>query len=235
MGYFVDGNWVVDEDGKLCFFKDKNTTGIITNTLMINSSVSEFRFKFKIDKTELPEKTKLYKRRTTAEALVFLFGNRHYDVNTFSPSSTVMDAMGIGLVFIRPTGKEKQLVYLKEYHTSSNLVNLQGAYKDKYYKKYSCEIEYMNKDIDLKANFDFNENLANFYINNELCFSYVINRNVFIEEKISYSFFGYAQAKDPIKIAFDEISVKKMMARGVKKQKDNFHSSPQNVIDVFYL
>lgn len=232
LGYFVDGGWVLDENSKLCFFKDSNQTGIITNTLMVNSSHSEFNFKFNIETTELPEKSKKYKRRTSAEAFVFLFGPRLYDVNTFSKSSTVMDAMGVGLVFTRPKAKDKQLVFLKEYHTSSNLINIQSSYKEKYFKKYSCEVDYMNKTTKLKVDFDFTQGLATFYINDQLCFSYVLNRDVFVEEKISYTFFGYSQAKNPVKIAFDDIMVRKLMAKGSKRAKNTFHSSPKTVIEV---
>lgn len=202
---------------------------------MVNSSRSEFNFKFSVQENKLPEKAKIYKKRTSGETFVFLFGPRLYDVNTFSKTSTVMDAMGIGLVFTRPKSKDKQLVFLKEYHTSSNLVNIQSSYKEKYYKKYSCEIEYLNKNIKLKADFDFAQNLASFYIDEKLCFSYIINRNVFVEEKISYTFFGYSQSKNPVKISFDDIMVRKLMVKGAKRAKDSFHSSPKNVIEVFYM
>ena len=66
----------MDKKGRLSFFEKNNFSGIITNTLMINSSRIKFTFKFFVESIKLPEKTKTYKRRTKSEAFTFLFGPR---------------------------------------------------------------------------------------------------------------------------------------------------------------
>lgn len=202
---------------------------------MINSRRIKFTFKFKVEPIKMKKGVKKYKRRTTAETLIFLLGPRLYDINTFNAPSTVMDSMGIGLVFMRPKDNNKGKVYLKEYHTSNELYNLQAAYNEKYFTKYICDFQYLNKDVSLNIDFNFKTGTASFYLNDKLCFDYVINRNVFVEEKLSYTFYGYSVSKDPVSIAFKDIMVRKLMEKGLKRRKDSFHSSAKSVIDVNYF
>lgn len=199
---------------------------------MINSRRIKFSFKFFTEKTTLPEKTKIYKRRTRSEAFSFIFGPRLYDINTFNKPSTVLDAMGVGVIFKRDSKSGAQKMFLKEFHTTSGLYNLQGAYREKPQKKYSCDIKYMDKSTTLTVDFNFKTGMAAFSVDNLLCFNYIINRGVFPEEKLSFSFFGYAVGKNNVKVAFEDILVRKLVEKGLKKKKSSsFHASPKTVID----
>ena len=200
---------------------------------MINSSRTKFTFKFTVEPTELKKKPKIYKRRTKNEAFAFMFGERLYDINTYNKPSTVMDAFGIGLIFTRPKGSPIGKVFLKEFHNTSAMYNLQAAYKEKINKAWTCDYDYMEKLTVLVVDFDFKGGMASFYLNDKLCFNYIINRNQFPEEKLSYSFFGYSLGKSPIRIGFEDVIVKKLMRKNLNKKKDmSFHASPKNVIDV---
>lgn len=199
---------------------------------MINSRRIKFSFKFFVENAELPKKTKTYKRRTRAEAFSFVFGPRLYDINTFNKPSTVLDAMGVGVVFTRNPKSNSQRMFLKEFHTTSGLYNLQASYRENPERKYSCEVSYMNKSTTLTVDFNFKTGMAAFSVDNVLCFNYIINRGVFPEEKLSYSFFGYSVGKKNIKVAFEDILVRKLVEKGLKKRKSSsFHASPKNVID----
>lgn len=199
---------------------------------MINSKRIKFTFKFSVEDVELPEKTKAYKRRTKTESFAFVFGPRLYDINTYNKPSTVMDAMGVGLMFKREKKTKRGVVFLKEFHTTSGLYNLQALHREKYRAKYSCDVDYMNKTTNLTVDFNFKSGMAGVYINNDLCFNYIINREVFPEEKLSYSFFGYSIKKKAVKIAFEDILVRKLIDKSLsKKKKSSFHASPKNVID----
>ena len=222
----------MDKKGRLSFFEKKNFSGIITNTLMINSRRIKFTFKFFVESIKLPEKTKTYKRRTRSEAFTFVFGPRLYDINTYNKPSTVLDAMGVGVIFRRDSKTNRQTMFLKEFHTTSGLYNLQGAYREKIQNKYACEVNYMDNSTTLTVDFNFKTGMAAFMVNNSLCFNYIINRGVFPEEKLSYSFFGYSVAKNAVKVAFEDILVRKLIEKGLnKKKKTSFHASPQTVID----
>ena len=199
---------------------------------MINSRRIKITYKFSVENVTLPKKTKTYKRRTPFETFTFIFGPRLYDINTFNKPSTVVDAMGIGLIFRRNKKNKKQMMFLKEFHTSSGLYNLQAAYREKVPSKYSCEVNYINNSTNLTVDFNFKTGMAGVFINNILCFNYIINRGVFPEEKLSYSFFGYSIAKNSVKVAFEDILVRKLIEKGLaKKKKESFHASPKNVID----
>jgi hypothetical protein len=232
LGYYVDGDWSVDSKGRLSFFEKNNYTGVITNTLMINSRRIKFTYKFSVENVTLPPKTKGYKRRTRTETFSFIFGPRLYDINTYNKPSTVLDAMGIGLIFRRDKKTKKGVMFLKEFHTTSGLYNLQAAHRETFSVRYSCDVDYMNNSTNLTVDFNFKTGMAGVFINNELCFNYLINREVFPEEKLSYSFFGYSTKKNPVKVAFEDILVRKLIDKGLsKKTKSSFHASPKNVID----
>ena len=200
---------------------------------MINSSRAKFTYKFTVEPTKFEKTPKIYKRRTKNEAFAFMFGERLYDINTYNKPSTVMDAFGIGLIFTRPKGSPNGKVFLKEFHNTSAMYNLQAAYKEKINKDWTCDHDYMEKLTVLVVDFDFVGGIAGFYLNDKLCFNYIINRSQFPEEKLSYSFFGYALGKSPIRIGFEDIVVKKLQRKNLNKKKNSsFHASPKTVIDV---
>lgn len=232
LGYYVDGDWSLDADGRLAFFEKSNYSGVITNTLMINSRRIKFTFKFLVQEISLPEKTKAYKRRTRYEAFGFIFGPRLYDINTYNKPSTVVDAMGMGLLFRREKGRKTGVLFLKEFHTTSGLYNMQAVHREKFEARSSCDVDYLNKTTSLTVDFNFKTGMAGVFVNNNLCFNYLINREVFPEQKLSYSFFGYSIAKRPVKVAFEDVLVRKLIEKGLKKNKSkSFHASPKNVID----
>ena len=199
---------------------------------MINSRRIKFTFKFLVKDIELPPKTKAYKRRTRYESFGFIFGPRLYDINTYNKPSTVLDAMGVGLLLRRDKSSKKGVMFLKEFHTTSGLYNMQAAHRETFETRYSCDVDYMNRSTAMTVDFNFKSGMAQVFVNNELCFNYIINREVFPEEKLSYSFFGYSVAKRPVKVAFEDILVRKLVEKGLsKKKKLSFHASPKNVID----
>lgn len=199
---------------------------------MINSRRIKFTFKFLVKDIELPPKTKAYKRRTRYESFGFIFGPRLYDISTYNKPSTVIDAMGIGIMFRRDKSTKEGVVFLKEFHTTSGLYNMQAVHRETFETRLSCEVDYMSKTTALTVDFNFKTGMAQVFVNKNLCFNYIINREVFPEEKLSYSFFGYSVAKRPVKVAFEDILVRKLVEKGLSKKKGkSFHASPKNVID----
>lgn len=199
---------------------------------MINSQRVKFTFKFSVEDISYDKSVKKYKRRTPYESFVFMFGPRLTSIASFQKSATVFDAMGIGLVFRRNKKNKRQMMFLKEFHTASGLYNLQASYREKAQGKYTCDVNYLNTSTNLTVDFNFKTGMAGVFVNNNLCFNYIINRNVFPEEKLSYTFFGYNKASNPVKVAFEDILVRKLVEKGLsKRKKESFHASPKMVID----
>lgn len=229
----MEGDWSLDDDGRLAFFRRKNQVGLLTNTLMINSKRTKFLFKFSTYKAELQEVNKKLKRRGNSEVFSFTIGNRLYDINTYSKTSTVTDAMGVSLIFLTPKGSKTGKAYLRELRSSSKLYNLQAIFKTKMKKKYICDVDYLNTETKVEIDFNFNKKIAIFKINEQVCFEYPIRENAFPENKVSYTFFGYTKRNNPIVLAFSDILVKKLMSKDLKKNKNkSFHFSPKNVVEV---
>lgn len=144
-----------------------------------------------------------------------------------------MDAMGVSLIFLRPKGSSVGKAYLKELRSSSKLYNLQAIHKAKMKKKNICDVDYLDKEVKVEIDFNFNRKMAIFKINEQICFEYAIKKSMFPENKVSYTFFGYNMANNPYAIAFSDILVKKLMSKNLRKNKDkSFHFSPKNVVEV---
>lgn len=192
----------------LTFLQFKDRSALATNNLVMKSTRIEFSWDFKVDHRP-PAAPKATPRVAEREVLAFAFSPEIYDIRSFSTNSTVMHANGIVLFLLRgPDGQG--VVQAKEFATPTAYdvreIHTETVTLDKIR---GCQLEYLNKQTQLKVTMDFEAATLTLKANDEVCLVHRLSQAAFPGRRATTTFFAYSTDNDPICVRFEEISVSK--------------------------
>lgn len=234
LGYIIEGEWDVSKKNKILnFLNYKEANFLLTNNLIVNSPKINFYLNFQaiLKKKKDRKKSKKKALIKSNEVMILAFSPEMFREMSFNKKSTEIELKGYIIYFFR---KNKKRYILLKKNINPELTNLQSIFKTQLRKHTNnsyCEYNYLNQETDLKIEFNFEKNTFKVKVNNSECISTDIDKNIFIENKVSLTFSGFSTYSAPINIQLNSLQIEKFAVPFL--QEEIFHANLNNFISAY--
>lgn len=227
MGWYVDGEWAVD-NRELSFLKFKEKAFLMTNNIIVRSTQLKIDLSFSVESRKEPAVKSKGKINTT-EVLAVGLSNQLYRIKSFDAFVPAIDLHGYALLFFR--SQEGYIAYLHQVEEQS-LYNLQSAFTIDVGAdpRRMCPYEYIGVKTDLTILVDYDSDTMRVNINNKPCIEYKINRRLFPEPKVAFTFSGFSSNLNPIALRVHEVSISKGVLPSSALFEPTFHADVDSFI-----
>ncbi len=220
LGWYVDGEWQVQEK-QLSFMNYNPGLFLLTNNLRIGSSKIFYDLSLSMNHSNPNSGGEVGEQ---SEVLAFSISNDLYPIQSFNKNSRELSLSGYTVFVYRK--REKFLFFLKIFQRQV-LYNLGSIRTEDFTKdgRMFCEYDYLDKDTSLKFLMDFEAGNFHVFINDHVCISYGIDKNVFGEDEDTkrtvLTVGGFSSNASPIRLDLKSLSIYKLIVKNANYLK--FH------------